>query len=67
MATEEKVPIEELHVTERPLWLDGPPYEVFKRLRSECPVHWTPRISEGSSRRIRRWSGCSMSASIPLQ
>ena len=32
MATEEKVPIEEVHVTERPLWLDGPPYEVFKRM-----------------------------------
>jgi cytochrome P450 len=46
MATEEKVPIEEVHVTERPLWLDGPPHEVFKRMRSECPVHWTPSISE---------------------
>jgi cytochrome P450 len=46
MATEEKVPIEEVHVTERPLWLDGPPHEVFKRMRAECPVHWTPSISE---------------------
>jgi cytochrome P450 len=46
MATEEKVPIEEVLVTERPLWLDGPPHELFKRMRSECPVHWTPRISE---------------------
>ena len=46
MATEEKVPIEEVMVTERPLWLDGPPHEVFKRMRAECPVHWTPSISE---------------------
>ena len=46
MATEEKVPIEEVHVTERPLWLDGPPHDVFKRMRAECPVHWTPSISE---------------------
>src|SRR3954463_16827307 len=59
MATEEKVPIEEVHVAERPLWLDeaprgrfkrlwpgGPPHELFKRMRAECPVLWTPSISE---------------------
>jgi cholest-4-en-3-one 26-monooxygenase len=46
MATEEVVPIEEVLVTERPLWQDGPPHELFKRMRSECPVHWTPRITE---------------------
>jgi len=39
-------PIDELLVTERELWADGPPHEVFKRLRGECPVHWTSRISE---------------------
>ena len=31
-------------VGERELWLDGPPHELFKRLRGECPVHWTERI-----------------------
>jgi cytochrome P450 len=31
---------------ERELWLDGPPHELFSRLRAECPVHWTSRISE---------------------
>jgi cytochrome P450 len=46
MATEEVVPLEEVLVTERPLWQDGPPHELFKRMRSECPVHWTPRITE---------------------
>jgi cytochrome P450 len=46
MATEESVPIEEILVTERADWQDGPPHELFKRLRSECPVHWSSRITE---------------------
>ncbi|MEA2315517.1 MAG: hypothetical protein QOI03_2209, partial [Solirubrobacteraceae bacterium] len=33
-------------VGERELWLEGPPHELFKRLRSECPVHRTRVISE---------------------
>jgi len=39
-------PIEDVLVTEREEWLDGPPYELFKRLRHECPVHWTDKITE---------------------
>src|SRR5947208_14766276 len=35
-----------VRVGERPLWLDGPPHELFARLRGECPVHWTDKISE---------------------
>jgi cholest-4-en-3-one 26-monooxygenase len=35
-----------LLVTRREDWLDGPPHELFRRLRSECPVHWTARIDE---------------------
>src|SRR5438045_3214755 len=35
-----------LLVSEREHWLDGPPHELFARLRGECPVHWTDRISE---------------------
>src|SRR3954464_5600339 len=42
----EPVPVEEILVTERPLWLDGPPHDLFRRMRAECPVHWTSRISE---------------------
>jgi cytochrome P450 len=38
--------LEHVLVTERELWLDGPPHELFARLRGECPVHWTERISE---------------------
>ena len=33
-------------VTEGDHWVDGPPHELFKRLRNECPVHWTSGISE---------------------
>jgi len=38
--------LEDLLLTEREHWPDGPPHELFKRLRSECPVHWTARITE---------------------
>ncbi|HTX32540.1 MAG TPA: cytochrome P450 [Solirubrobacteraceae bacterium] len=41
-----QVDLEDLEVGERELWLDGPPHEVFKRLRAECPVHWTSHLSE---------------------
>jgi cytochrome P450 len=42
----ETTPIEDVLLTEREHWLDGPPHELFKRMRAECPVHWTPRITE---------------------
>jgi cytochrome P450 len=38
--------LDDVLVSEREHWLDGPPYELFKQLRSECPVHWTDRITE---------------------
>jgi cytochrome P450 len=33
--------IKSVELTERELWLDGPPQEAFKQMRSKCPVHWT--------------------------
>jgi cytochrome P450 len=33
-------------VTERELWKDGPPHELFRELRSQCPIHWTSKITE---------------------
>jgi cytochrome P450 len=39
-------PIEDVLVTEREEWLDGPPHELFRRMRQECPVHWTEKITE---------------------
>ncbi|MCW2967413.1 MAG: Cytochrome [Solirubrobacteraceae bacterium] len=39
-------PIQDVLVTEREEWLEGPPHDLFKRMRAECPVHWTPTITE---------------------
>src|SRR6267142_2564317 len=38
--------IESVELTERELWLDGPPLEAFKQMRSQCPVHWTGKFEE---------------------
>jgi cytochrome P450 len=38
--------LEHVLVTERELWMHGPPHELFGELRRECPVHWTSRITE---------------------
>lgn len=39
-------PVKDALVTEREHWLDGPPHALFKELRGQCPVHWTPKITE---------------------
>ncbi len=38
--------LESALVGDREHWQDGPPLELFKRLRGECPVHWSDRITE---------------------
>jgi cytochrome P450 len=38
--------LKDVLLIEREHWLDGPPHELFKRLRGECPVHWTARVTE---------------------
>jgi cytochrome P450 len=38
--------LESVELTEREHWLDGPPHELFKQLRGECPIHWTERFEE---------------------
>jgi cholest-4-en-3-one 26-monooxygenase len=38
--------LEHLNLVERENWPDGPPHALFKRLRNECPVHWTDKIEE---------------------
>jgi cytochrome P450 len=40
------IPLQDVLVTEREHWQDGPPHELFGQLRGQCPVHWTERISE---------------------
>jgi cytochrome P450 len=42
----EEIPLEELNVGDRAYWVNGPPHEIFNRLRAECPVHRTDRIEE---------------------
>src|ERR1700704_4278507 len=44
--TSTKSDLDSVLVGERELWLDGPPHDLFRRLRAECPVHWTERITE---------------------
>jgi cytochrome P450 len=45
MASDSK-PLEDVLVGDIEHWEDGPPHELFERLRSECPVHWSPQISQ---------------------
>jgi cytochrome P450 len=33
-------------MAERDLWKDGPPHEVFKQMRGQCPIHWTAAVTE---------------------
>jgi cholest-4-en-3-one 26-monooxygenase len=40
------VPLEEIQLGDPEHWQDGPPHALFARMRHECPVHWTSRISE---------------------
>jgi cytochrome P450 len=38
--------LKSVELTERELWQDGPPLELFKQLRGGCPIHWTERFEE---------------------
>ncbi len=38
--------LEDVQLIERERWPDGPPHGLFKRMRSECPVHWTSHVPE---------------------
>jgi cytochrome P450 len=38
--------LQSVELTARELWLDGPPHETFKQLRSGCPIHWTESFEE---------------------
>jgi cytochrome P450 len=42
----EQKPLDDVLVGDRANFGDGPPHELFRRLRAECPVHWSQRISE---------------------
>ena len=38
--------VEDALVLDREHWEGGPPLELFKRMRSQCPVHWTSQVTE---------------------
>lgn len=38
---QDQAPLDQLRVAERDRFADGPPHELFRRLRAECPVHWS--------------------------
>ncbi len=38
--------IESMGLADTELWEDGPPYEMFKEMRSKCPIHWTEHIEQ---------------------
>ena len=43
---DEGVQLDGLLLSDIEHWESGPPQEIFKRMRSQCPVHWTPTITE---------------------
>jgi cytochrome P450 len=45
-ASHEETPLDQVQVADRANFQDGPPLELFGRLRSECPVHWSNGIAE---------------------
>jgi cytochrome P450 len=38
--------LEDLRVADDEHWRQGPPHEIFKRLRAECPVHWSSGLTQ---------------------
>ncbi len=45
-ASQDQTPLDEVRVTDRVNFENGPPLELFGRLRGQCPVHWTDHITE---------------------
>jgi cholest-4-en-3-one 26-monooxygenase len=37
-------PLDQIEVIARQHWEDGPPHELFRDLRGQCPVHWSRTI-----------------------
>ena len=38
--------IKDVELAQRELWQDGPPYALFKQMRSQCPIHRTEHIEQ---------------------
>jgi cytochrome P450 len=46
VTSQQQTPLDQVLVGDRDNFQEGPPHELFRRMRAECPVHWSPRISE---------------------
>ncbi len=44
--TADPIALDEVLVGDPEHWLDGPPHDLFREMRSQCPVHWTERVTE---------------------
>ncbi len=44
--TLDATPIDQRIVFDRELWKEGPPHEMFREMRSQCPVHWSPYMPD---------------------
>src|SRR5271154_2176361 len=42
----DQTPLDEVRVGDMENFQEGPPHELFRRLRAECPVHWSDGITE---------------------
>jgi cytochrome P450 len=38
--------LDTVRIGDREYWVEGPPHEYFRRMRSECPIHWTDGFTE---------------------
>ena len=38
--------IRDVELTPREHWVNGPPHELFREMRSKCPIHWTESFEE---------------------
>ncbi|HTA12787.1 MAG TPA: cytochrome P450 [Solirubrobacteraceae bacterium] len=45
-SSREQTPLDQVQVADLANFQDGPPLELFGRLRAECPVHWSNGIAE---------------------
>jgi cytochrome P450 len=44
--SQDQQPLDRVRVGDREQFKHGPPHELFRRMRSECPVHWSDGITE---------------------
>jgi cytochrome P450 len=38
--------VKDIELAQQGIWRDGPPYELFKQMRAQCPIHWTEGLEQ---------------------